>query len=192
MTIYYEGWKEQVFNCEECGWTGDGNSCKPGTMYRKIFLELYCPSCDEVVDIIDFSSFKGCDKGHAEQSDEQKKALAEQEELEARQLALCLQSPDQLPDLPDDDFVLIWDQKDGDTLIMKDGLAIWSEPVTYEGFIRFERIAVILKGKYGSSIKDLAPTERSKLFLYGDYLPSLSYVRKIRKELFGVIAEKEF
>jgi len=192
MTIYYEGWKEQGFNCGECGWGGNGDSCKPGIMYRKVFLELYCPSCDEVVDIIDFSSSKGCEKGHCEPSSEEKSALAEHEELEARDVALFLQSPDQLPDLPDDNFVLSWDQQKGDTLIMKEGLVIWKEPVRYEGFTRFEKIALLLKEKYGSRIKDLTPTEQSKLFLYGDYLPSLSYLRKIRKELFGVIAEKEF
>jgi len=192
MTIYYEGWKEKVITCEECGWQGSGGTCEPGTMHRKIFLELFCPSCHEIVDIIDFSSFKGCGKGHGDLSEDQKKALAEQEEEESKALALCLQSPDQLPDIPDDDFVLIWDQDGGDTRIMKGDLVIWSEPVAYEGFNRFERIAIIVKEKYGSRVKDLSPTDRSRLFLHGDYFPSLNYVRNIRKELFGMITEKEF
>jgi hypothetical protein len=179
MTIYFEGWQEKEFACEECGWQGNGDTCKTGNMYRKMFLELYCPSCNEIVDIIDFSSFEGCGKHKEKSADEQE----EQQQKEYR--ALCLQSPEQLPDLQDDVFELLWDQEGGDTQIKKGDLVIWSEPVAYEGFDRFERIALILKEKYGSSVKDLVPTDRSRLFLYGDYFPAVYHVRKIRKELFG-------
>jgi hypothetical protein len=192
MTIYYEGWKEKEITCEDCGWQGNSGTCEPGTMYKKTYLELFCPKCHETVDIIDFSTFKGCDKGHGDLSDDQKKALAEEAEEESKFLALCLQSPDQLPDIAENEFELIWDQEGGDTRVMKGELIIWNEPVSYEGFNRFERIAMIIKEKYGSRVKDLAPTDRSRLFLHGDYFPSLHYVRTIRKELFGMITEKEF
>ena len=186
MTIYYEGWKEKEYSCEECDWKGNGANSKSGRFHRQMFLELYCPSCSAFLDLIVFPESGHCGKDEEKLTDEQRKALREQEEQMRLYREKCLQSPDQLPEIDDPDFTLVWDQVEGETRIMKDDFVIWSEPLAYEGFDRYERIALILKDKYGSRVRDLAPVDRSLLFLYGDYAPSMDYVKKVRKELFGI------
>jgi hypothetical protein len=118
-------------------------------------------------------------------TEEQQREREEAEEQERLYRAQCLQAADQLPELPDGDLNLVWDQEEGQTLIRSGDTVIWSEPLAYEAFDRFERIALILKEKYGVRIKDLSPTNRSMLFLYGDYYPSMEYVTRLRKDIFG-------
>jgi hypothetical protein len=185
MTIYYEGWQEKEYSCGNCDWKGNGGVSNRGLFYRKMYLELYCPGCGSFLDLIIFPDSAGCGEDSKALAEEQKRVLKEQEEQMSRYRAQCLQSPDQLPELEDEDFVLLWDQVEGDTQIRKGDSIIWSEPLAYEGFDRYERIALILKEKYGSRVRDLQPTDRSMLFLYGDFASSLDFVKKVRKELFG-------
>ncbi len=187
MTLYYEEWKEKQYACEECDWKGTGADCKYGLFHRKTFLEVYCPSCQGFLDLIVFPYKESCHKDLGKLTEEQRKVLLEQDEQMKLYLAKCLQSADQLPDLKDDDFILAWDQVEGETRITKGDMVIWSEPLAYEGFDRFEKIALLLKEKYAARIKDLAPADRSLLFLYGDFASSIDYVKKVRKELFGVM-----
>lgn len=186
MTIYFEEWPEKEYSCGDCDWKGNGGECGRGLFYRKMYLELYCPECNSFLDLIIFPESAGCDTKSENLAEEQKQALLEQEEQMRQYRERCLQSPGQLPELEDGDFVLLWDQVEGDTQLRKGDTVIWSEPVAYEGFDRFEQIALILKEKYGSRVRDLQPTDRSMLFLYGDFASSLDYVKKVRKELFGV------
>jgi hypothetical protein len=151
-----------------------------------MYLELYCPGCGSFLDLIIFPDSAGRGENSEALAEEQKRVPQEQEEQMRRYRAQCLQTPDRLPELEDEDFVLLWDQVEGDTRIRKGDSVIWSEPVVYEGFDRYERIALILKEKYGSRVRDLQPTDRSMLFLYGDLASSLDFVKKVRKELFGV------
>lgn len=186
MTIYYEGWKEKKYTCENCDWNGNGAECERGMFYRKMFLEIYCPACTSFLDLIVFPFQESCDKDMEKLTEEQRNALREQDEQMRLYLDKCLQTASQLPEIDGDAFNLAWDQVEGETQITKGDTVIWSEPVAYEGFYRFERIALILKEKYGSRVKDLEPTDRSMLFLYGDLASSMDYVKKVRKELFGI------
>jgi hypothetical protein len=186
MTIFREDWRQQSHKCEKCGWEGTAETAGVGTMYRKKFLDLYCPSCREFLDLIIFPDDAGCGREAEYLSNEQKEAKAEAERQHAEYLRQCLKTADQLPDLPAGDLIFKWDQVQGETWITAGENVVWKEPVTYEGFERFERIALVLKEKYGSRAKDLAPTDRSMLFLYGDYLPAVLNVRKVRQDLFGV------
>jgi hypothetical protein len=151
---------------------------------------LYCPECSELVDLIILPEERICSHGAEGLTPEQLKAREEAEEEKKRFNGLCLSSPEQLPDLDGEEMVLAWDQDKGDSRVLLGDAAIWSEPVLYEGFERYVRVALILKDKYGDRVKDLIPTDRSLLFLYGDYYPSMAYVRKVRKELFGVIVSE--
>ena len=67
---------------------------------------------------------------------------------------------------------MIWDceadEDYGRRLIKHGDAVIFSEPARYEEYRRFKEVAEILKAKYGDRIKDLVPTEGSKLNLYGD------------------------
>ncbi len=189
MTIYCEEWKDKEYTCSGCSWSGTGGESERGVLYRGTFLELTCPECSELIDVLVLPPEKGCAHSLEGLTEEQLKAREEAEEQERQYREKCLTSPDQLPSLPDGDCILNWDMEQGETQIRNGETVIWSEPVVYEGFCRFEQVALILKEKYGARVKDLVPTDRSKLFLYGDYEPSLAYLKKIRKELFGVDAE---
>ncbi len=186
MTIYYEGWKEKGYACGECDWKGSGADCSYGRLHRQMFLDLNCPSCMAFLDLIIFQDPATIEKDVTKLTDEQKKALQEQQEQMRLHRESTLQAADQLPEIEDADFTLVWDQVEGETQIKKGDTVIWSEPLAYEGFDRYERVALILKEKYGSRVTDLAPTDRSLLFLHGDYAPSIDYIKKVRKELFGI------
>ncbi len=186
MTIFHEGWQENDYSCGKCDWKGNGAECVRGLFYRKMYLELYCPECNSFLDLIIFPESAGYDAKSKALAEEQKQALLEHEVQMRQYRGRCLQYADQLPELADGEIFLLWDQVEGNTQIRKGDTVIWSEPVAYEGFERYERIALILKEKYGSRVKDLQPTERSMLFLYGDFAASLDFVEKVRKELFGI------
>jgi hypothetical protein len=188
MTIYYEEWLEKEYTCGECSWHGTAKDTGRGRMHREMFLDLCCPECSGFIDLIIFPPEKGCGGSQEGLTEEQLKALKEAEEQEKCYREQCLRSVDQLPELPDGDLCLVWDQEGAETRIRNGETVIWSEPVAYEAFDRYERIALLLKEKYGARVKDLTPTDRSKLFLYGDYAPALDYLKKVRKELFGVDA----
>jgi hypothetical protein len=57
---------------------------------------------------------------------------------------------------------------------------IREEVPKHEGYRRFEEIAQIRKAKYGDRIKDLVPTVRSKLYLYGDDGKGYGFADKLR------------
>lgn len=188
MTIHYEEWLKKEYTCGECAWHGAAEKTGRGRMHREMFLELCCPECYSFLDLIIFPAEKGCGASREGLSEEQLKALDEAEQQDRLYREQCLRSIEQLPELPEGDMNLVWDQQDGETRILNGDTVIWSEPVAYEGFDRYERIALLLKEKYGDRIRDLSPTDRSKLYLYGDYAPALDYLKKVRKELFGVDA----
>jgi len=189
MTIYYEEWLKKECACEGCSWRGTAEESVRGRMHRGIYLELYCPKCSQLLDVLIFPETHSCAQKKDGLTPEQLKTQEQAEEEERRYRAQCLASAGQLPELPDGDLALVWDQQEGETRILHGDTVVWSEPVAYEGFERYERIALLLKEKYGERVKDLTPTDRSLLFLYGDYAPSLEYVRKVRKGLFGVDAQ---
>jgi hypothetical protein len=189
MTIYSEEWMKKEYTCSSCSWSGTGGDSARGLLYREKFIELTCPTCSASLDVLILPEEKGCAHSLEGLSEEQLKAKADAAEQERQYWEKCLTSADQLPILPDGELTLSWDMEQDQTLIRNGEAVIWSEPATYEGFDRFEQIAHILQEKYGTRLKDLAPTDRSKLFLYGDYEPSLAFILKLRKELFGVDAE---
>lgn len=189
MTIYFEEWKNKNYTCTACSWSGTGGESARGRMYRGMFLELSCPTCFGFLDVLICPSENEEEKSGEELTEEQLAARAEAREQLRLYREKCLSSPDQLPAQAAGDITLQWDMEGGETLIRNGETVIWREPVAYEGFERYERIALILKEKYGERLKDLVPTDRSKLFLYGDYEPSLAYLGKVRKDLFGVDAE---
>ena len=61
---------------------------------------------------------------------------------------------DELPGLPGDPLVLIWDMEQDDTVIRRGTIVLWREPCVYEGY--FEVLAS-LKQRYGSRLHDFIP-----------------------------------
>jgi hypothetical protein len=189
MSIYSEGWMNKAYTCDGCSWSGTGGESVRGLPHRGKFIELTCPTCSELLDVLILPAEKGCAHSREGLTEEQLQAKEEADEQERLYREKCLSSTNQLPNLPDADMTLTWDMEQDQTQIRIGEAVIWSEPAVYEGFDRFEQIALILKEKYGNRLKDLVPADRSKLFLYGDYEPSLAFLIKLRKELFGVDAE---
>jgi hypothetical protein len=44
MPRYYDGWEAVTFDCKRCGWSGLGEQCEQGEMFRQLFA-LVCPKC---------------------------------------------------------------------------------------------------------------------------------------------------
>lgn len=186
MTIYYEEWLQKEYTCEGCSWQGNAEASVRGRMHQGIYLDLNCPQCGDLLDVVIFEQGNTCEHKKEGMTEEQLKETEQAEAEERQYREQCLSSTGQLPELPEGELSMVWDQHEGETRILHGDTMVWSEPVAYEGFARYERIALLLKEKYGDRVKDLAPTDRSQLFLYGDYAPALEYLRKVRKELFGV------
>lgn len=83
-----------------------------------------------------------------------------------------LKSPKQLPEIEEDEFILVWDEEASQNyrgIVIKYGNEIiWREFSHASRPDRFEEIAQILAQKYGGRLKDLAPTRRSEINLERD------------------------
>ena len=86
-----------------------------------------------------------------------------------------LNSPEQLPDLQEEEIDLVWDTENAGgedaTVVIKAGdRVLWREPLFWECWPRFNQVKVILKQKYGRRCRSLTPTDRSHVWLFGDSL----------------------
>lgn len=103
-----------------------------------------------------------------------------------------LREPSQLPPIDSPSFTLEWDWGDcpgaewrGETHIKHGGAVIFAEPAVYEGYERFIEVAEILRARYGTALRDLVPTARSELYLYGDRMSSPGKVADARRRVFA-------
>jgi hypothetical protein len=120
----------------------------------------------------------------------QRQAVKKVEERAALFESENLATADQLPELGGDDLVFEWDIQDKKTdsgevktVIRFEGKTVWKEPAFYEGYRRYGEVAEILKAKYGRRLRDLVPTDESKLYLYGDSSYAPESVAQCRQEL---------
>jgi hypothetical protein len=60
---------------------------------------------------------------------------------------------------------------------------IWREPAYFECYHRFGEVLALLNVKYGARVRDLAPTPRSLLYLYGESFVGPEFVRTLREKL---------
>ncbi|HMQ32942.1 MAG TPA: ankyrin repeat domain-containing protein, partial [Chloroflexaceae bacterium] len=97
--------------------------------------------------------------------------------------AAPLLSPRQLPELPGETLILVWDQLDADSIIRHGDTTVWRERTGWEVYDRFEEIAAILKHTYGERLVDLVPTQRSLYALYGDSSRASGHVSSARQAL---------
>ncbi len=99
-----------------------------------------------------------------------------------------LHSTRQLPEIySDDDLIFVWDEQEADPIpqivIRYGNTIIWKEFSYYECYNRFEPIAMLLQQKYGKRVKDLIPTRRSEINLYGDCKTAESIVGLVQGNL---------
>lgn len=186
MATYYSNWKADLYTCPACSWKGTGEQCTQGELFSELF-EICCPSCGENVGLVMFPTIEESRENWDKVSEEDKRAVETIERLQKDFAARSLKSPDQLPDIEGNDLILTWDledyQRGGDTVIKYGGEIIWREPARYECYKRFAEVANILRRKYGDRLHDLAPTDRSLLYLYGDCSFASGEVAEVRRAL---------
>jgi hypothetical protein len=185
---YYSGWQTQPCICETCGWTGLGADCAVGRV-RSQAEERVCPRCRALQFSVGFPAVEEMRANWAKLSQTDRIHLLVLDGMRAQAIESEPALPLQLPELAEEDLVLLWDIEDrergGDTLIRYGERVIWREPAIFEGYRRFVEVARLLRGKYGSRLRDLLPTRRSEPWLYGDALHSPGVVENNRKDIFG-------
>ena len=171
---YFDDWRSAILKCPSCGWRG---RFMAGSVecFRSVFVSQ-CPKCtySYSLAIVEYATIEECEiEGNLD-----KLPREERTEFQAwvdrhrRWEAGSLKSPSQLPELPGKKFALTWDFEEvgGEvyTVIRKKKLEVWRELASYGGGERFERIADILKARYGGRIVDLVPSSASESYLYDD------------------------
>lgn len=187
MASYYDGWRNTAYSCTECGWAGSGSALKVGEVFDAL-AEFGCPACRHTLLLVSHPTIQESRANWDRLTDQQRRQVEEIEAVRERWEREKLRSVDDLPDIAARSFVLRWDLSGKEplrTVIKLGNRIIFNEPAVYEGAWRFEEVATILKAKYGSHLKDLEPTERSLLYLYGDRFSTIEEVDTVRRRLFS-------
>lgn len=185
-SMNYYDWKENEVACRACYWRGIGRDATTGEVFRD-GAEYHCPACGVKVGYVMFPTHQeNLSDPRASDADRMlsEMFLDRRERFEAEKL----NAPDQLPDLEPPPPALMWDVATGSdnddyVVILNNDKEVWRELSWYENFKRFGEVARILGRKYGPSLRDLVPTSRSTLDLYGDDLMSPNYVARVREAL---------
>lgn len=192
MPNYSDGWKDAEFSCKKCGWTGKGAALASGELFREL-QELDCPKCGGRITILQFPTRDEMRANRDKLSESERESLDRSDQHQAAFEQSCLRSPEQLPDIPEPSFVLMWDFAEGGatktSLIKLGDRVLFSEVAFFEGSWRFVEVAEIIRRRYGGAVLDLMPTRGSGLYLYGDELASIERVRDARIRIFGAKPE---
>lgn len=183
---YFGDWQTRILTCPICGWTGT---------FEEGLVEIYdclrdcsCPgdhdlSFPPMLAVLPYPTLDDY-KEHFDSLSEDEKAYVRAIEASVNRFEQGkLKSPDQLPDLNEPALDLIWDEQGDETVIRFEDQVIWREPARYEALWRFKEIVELLKAKYSTRLRDLAPTKRSWMDLYGDKMGAPDSVDRIREEL---------
>ncbi len=146
-----------------------------------------CPSCDKMVVIVSDPTVDQMQQA----AEEGKLDPAEQAQLtivaalHERWHRLSLKSADQLPDVDSPRITVTWDHENDDSdLVLRVGeRVIWTESCYFECHERFDEIVAFLSRKYGSTLYDVVPTERSWAYLLGDSISASDRIERIRERL---------
>jgi len=181
---YYD-WNKSKIACPACSWHGVGKEATIGEVFRD-GAEYHCPTCNEK---LAYTLFPTPEENISDpRASDADRMLAETLLDKRRRFEIeKLREPSQLPDLEPVPRELTWDVLSGpgnnDYVIVLNGTQeVWRELSWYENFKRFGEVAKILGRKYGQ-LRDLVPTKRSELDLYGDDLMSPQYVARVREAL---------
>lgn len=188
----------ELLQCPRCGWTGTFDQAATG-LYDT-FSDAHCPNCEATAaPLLGIKMYPALQetKQHGSAA-EAKRAQRLMEEQEAF-WRVSLTRADQLPELPgEEDLTLIWDieVEDGHerprTLIRDGERVLFSEPASWEALDnRYESICQVLREKYGARMRDLVPTRRSEMWLYGDKLAGSQIRLFIIARIFGLEPERE-
>lgn len=186
---YFESdWKTEVLKCPKCHWRGTFEQAS--VEYYDELMDCSCPKCD-VLDtpMLAIVNYPTLEELRANQDKPGIREYVQRIDAGLDKFAReKLREPEQLPEINDNRFTLIWDFDDSNpdderTLLKYNDTVLFSEPARWEEYKRFEEVVAILKAKYGDRISDLVPTPRSELWLYGDKLTASDYVASVRFSL---------
>ena len=190
QTPTYYTYKKHHCHCKKCMWQGLGSELRQGELFGELF-ELDCPSCSETVTFVPYPTI---DESRANWNLLSERERAQVERIEEHQTkfdAMSLKTTEQLPGIAAPAFSLIWDYVDNMTVLRLGETVIFSEPALYEGYERFEEVALILKERYGTALIDLVPSQASWFYLYGDAISSSSRLQKFRRVTFNLAADPD-
>jgi hypothetical protein len=183
---YYDDWKTPILECAQCGWKG---TFEQGAVdYFGEVMDSSCPGCEKMLAIVSYPSSEETEANMDKLTGQENREFSARKRFLAEWEASSLKSADQLPDLEDPAFTLVWDMVGREegcerlyTVLRHGEQEIWRELACYEGYERFQEIVKILKAKYGHRLLGVVPTEASTLYLYGDRLAAIKIVEDIRK-----------
>ena len=172
---YYTEFSEEMpLVCPSCHWTGAAKDGDRGE-YKDLF-DVRCPKCSKMLLVVPFPTGEQVKEAAAAGNVEAINALPlvhRREALEERFERTKLKSPEQLPDLQEEEIDLVWDTENAGeeqaSVVIKAGdRVLWREALFWECWPRFNQVKVILKQKYGRRCRSLTPTDRSHVWLFGD------------------------
>lgn len=173
---YYDDWKNSILTCPACGWQGRWEQANIN--YYNELMDAECPKCDSHPPMLAIVSYptgaetkQAAKEGNPEASKELGWVLKSERRLELFDHDK-LTTVEQLPDLSDAECDFLWDfvddEQDHFQEIRLGDRLIWRELAFWENGTRFSEIEGLLKQKYGKRFKNLTPTPRSKMWLWGD------------------------
>jgi hypothetical protein len=187
-------WETFTFKCPKCDWVGLGKDAKQGDLIDGAF-ELCCPNFTGIgpnsihgySNTIAYIKFPTNKQTKLYGTTSAKKFAHEREKFVEEVEKLKLNNSGQLPDIAGDNIIITWDldkiKNDNYTLIKHNDKILWKERAFYEGYSRYIEVGKLLTEKYGNRIKDFIPTEKSKLYLYGDKLSAPKTIANFRNSL---------
>lgn len=180
---YYQ-YKHQIWTCEECGWAGPGSILEVGEVFE-VLHELNCPQCDTRMGYVPHPTLKQARANFENLPDDEKLQVKYLESMIDEFDRVCLKSPEQLPEITESNFSLIWDEEDRYSVIKHEGRKIFVEPIIFQDYERFDTVVRILKDRYGDALKGVHPTPAAYATLCGDKLGAGSVMNDYHAKLFG-------
>jgi hypothetical protein len=181
----YYTYKTHTYQCKRCDWQGLGAELRKGEMFDSLF-EMDCPSCHQPVTFFPYPSIQESRTNWEHLSEGERLQVERADSYRDRFNAMSLKSPEQLPDIASPAFSITWDHADDMTVLRYGDDIIHCEPEVWEGYERYEEVALILKKRYGDALLDLVPSAASELYLYGDRISSPERLEKFRQNLFNL------
>ena len=175
-------WPEMDFRCPKCDWSGKGADTVISDMSPS-GCERACPKCKTDLFWLDFPLVEEVLANFDKLSPENQQLALKMKAARAAWESCKLRSVDQLPEIEDDYFVLLWDAdpKTDEVIIRHGQREIFRFKAPWEHWKYFIAACGILKTKYGHRLLDVVPTPRVDIDLCGDASQAPEAVRKIRE-----------
>lgn len=186
--IRYWDYDPQAFvSCSSCGW--EGLSGEHEEYYREV-LDVQCGGCEAMLLVVPYPTLEETRDAAAAGNP---RALAGLPAMEARAKRLeraeatLLRDPGELPEILDDEIVIIWDFETIDDanwqVLLHGETEIWRESAFFESYSRFEEVFGILRARYGARLREVRPSQGSEVWLYGDRLGSPAIIEGLNRSL---------